>query len=109
MRLGTNHALPPPIRGQENQQQNRRLLTPTTLFSSVVVGTAGSTNTTEAKGTTVNVSTAEATGTAVNKSTTEATGMANVLLSTPARLVQVITSPFTLFRAAINRETDDVG
>ena len=46
---------------------------------------------------------------AVNKSTTEATGMANVLLSTPARLIQVITSPLTLFRAAINRETDDVG
>ena len=46
---------------------------------------------------------------AVNKSTTEATGMANVLLSTPARLIQVLTSPLTLFRAAINRETADVG
>ena len=103
------YALPPPIRGQENQQKNRRPLTPNTLFSSVVAGTAGNTNTTEATGTTANVSTAEATSMAVNKSTTEATGMANVLLSTPARLIQVIASPFTLFRAAINRETDDVG
>ena len=75
----------------------------------MVAGTVGNTNTTEATGTTANVSTAEATSMVVNKSTTEATGMANVLLSTPARLIQVIASPFTLFRAAINRETDDVG
>ena len=48
-------------------------------------------------------------GTAVNTSTTEATGMADVLFSTPARLMQVLASPLTLFRGAINREKADDG